>query len=250
MLKFVICDDNESVLTRLEKMLDSIFIKNDINASVVFSSVNAQDIIDYISNNPIDVLILDINLNSKINGCDIANIARKKSKDTYIIFSTGHMEYVLLAYKYKTFDYLPKPILEERLEETILRLIEDMNSSPAKFIKLNNNKTIIKQDNINYIKKDGMKLVFCTNTREYEIYSSFNKIKNDLPENFVRCHKSFIVNVKNISDLDSNKNTILFNHNQKCYIGAKYKNNIMEVIKNGNISSNLDSINYWKWVAR
>ena len=244
MLKFVICDDNKSALDRLEKMLDSIFIKNDISASVVYSSTKAQDIVDYVNNNSIDVLILDINLNSKINGCDIADIARKKSKDTYIIFSTGHMEYVLLAYKYKTFDYLPKPILEERLEETVLRLIEDMNSSPVKFIKLNNNKTIIKQDNINYIKKDGMKLVFCTNTRNYEVYSSFNKIKDTLPKNFVRCHKSFMVNVKNINDIDSNKNMILFNHNQKCFIGGKYKNNIMEVLKNGNISNNLDSINY------
>ncbi len=243
MLKFVICDDNKSAIDRLEKMLNSIFIKNDITASVVFSSTKATDIINYINNNPVDVLILDINLNSKITGCDIADIARKKSKDTYIIFSTGHMEYVLLAYKYKTFDYLPKPILEERLEETILRLIEDMNTSPAKFIKLNNNKTIIKQDNINYIKKDGMKLVFCTNTRNYEVYSSFNKIKDSLPENFIRCHKSFMVNVKNINNIDSSKNIIHFNKNQECFIGSKYKNDVMEVLKNGNISNNLDCIN-------
>ena len=52
-----------------------------------------------------------------------------------------------------------------------------------------------------------------------------------------------MVNMKNISDLDTNKNTILFNHNQKCFIGAKYKNNIMEVIKNGNFTNNLGSIN-------
>ena len=243
MLKFVICDDNKSVLDRLDKMLNSIFIRHDLNSSIVFSSTNALDVVNYINTNPVDVLILDINLNSKITGCDIADIARKKSKDTYIIFSTGHMEYVLLAYKYKTFDYLPKPIVEERLEETVLRLIEDINTSPIKFLKLNNNKTIIKQDDINYIKKDGMKLVFCTNTREYEVYSSFNKIKNCLPENFIRCHKSFMVNIQNISDLDSNRNTILFDHNQKCSIGAKYKNNIMEVLKNGNFSNNLERIN-------
>lgn len=243
MLKFALCDDNFNVLDRLCKMLESIFIKNDFNASIVFRSTNASELVEYITQNPIDVLILDINLNSTYTGCDIADIARKKSKDTYIIFSTGHMEYVLLAYKYKTFDYLPKPILEERLEETILRLFEDINSTPTKFIKLNNNKTIIKQDDINYIKKDGMKLIFCTKNREYEIYSSFNKIKSCLPENFVRCHKSFVVNTANISNLDSNKNIINFNHNQKCSIGSKYKNEFMEVLKNGNFSNNLDCAN-------
>lgn len=242
MLKFVVCDDNSIILSRLTKTLEKLFVKHDISASIVFNSTNASEIIKYIENNKVDVLFLDINLNSKITGCDIANVVRKNSKDTYIIFTTGHMEYVLMAYKYKTFDYLPKPITEERLEETFLRLVEDINTTPAKFIRLNNNKTIIKQDEINYIKKDGMKLVFCTNSREYEIYSSFNKIKSCLPENFIRCHKSFVVNVKNISNIDSNKNTIMFDHNDECFIGAKYKNDIMEVFKNGNFSNNLDSI--------
>lgn len=242
MLNFVVCDDNLAVLNRLVKMLESIFIQNDIDAEISFKSSNAKDIIDYLKNNKVDVLILDINLKSDITGCDIADMVRKKSKDVYIIFTTGHLEYALVAYKYKTFDYLPKPIVDERLEETILRLIDDIKLTPAKFIRLNNNKTIINQDEVNYIKKDGMKLVFCTNTRTYETYSSFNKIQDCLPGNFIRCHKSYIANVENIKDINSN-NTILFANNNFCSIGAKYKNEILEVLKNGNFSNNLDSIN-------
>ena len=243
MLNFVICDDNLAVLNRLAKMLDSIFINNGIDAEIGLKSSNASNVISYINDNKVDVLILDINLNSEINGCDIADMVRKKNKDVYIIFSTGHLEYALIAYKYKTFDYLPKPIVEERLEETILRLMDDIKLTPSKFIKLNNNKTIINQDEINYIKKDGMKLVFCTNNRTYETYSSFNKIQDCLPENFVRCHKSYMVNVKNISDINSNKNTIVFSPNESCSIGAKYKNKIMEVLKNGDFTNNLDGFN-------
>ena len=243
MLNFVICDDYSAVLNRLAKMLESIFINNDIDAQIGLKASTAPEVIKYVENNKVDVLILDINLKSDINGCDIADIVRKKNKDVYIIFTTGHLEYALMAYKYKTFDYLPKPIIEERLEETILRLMDDIKHTPSKFIRLNNNKTIINQDEINYIKKDGMKLVFCTDTRTYETYSSFNKIQDCLPENFIRCHKSYIVNVKNISDINSNKNTILFAPNESCSIGAKYKNEIMEVLKNGNISNNMDSIN-------
>lgn len=242
MLNFVICDDNPAVLNRLAKMLESIFINNDIDAKIGFKASNASDVINYLKNNKVDVLILDINLKSEITGCDIANMVRKKNKDVYIIFTTGHLEYVLIAYKYKTFDYLPKPIIDEKLEETILRLMDDIKSTPSKFIRLNNNKTIINQDEVNYIRKDGMKLVFCTNTRTYETYSSFNKIQNCLPDNFVRCHKSYIVNVKNISDINSNKNTILFAPNESCSIGAKYKNEIMEVLKNGNSTNNLECI--------
>lgn len=242
MLNFVICDDNPAVLNRLSKMLEAIFINNNIDAEIVLKALNASDVIDYLESHKVDVLILDINLKSEITGCDIADMVRKKNKDVYIIFTTGHLEYALIAYKYKTFDYLPKPIVDERLEETILRLMDDIKSTPSKFIRLNNNRTIINQDEVNYIKKDGMKLVFCTNNRTYETYSSFNKIQGCLPDNFVRCHKSFIANVKNISDINSNNNTILFSPNESCSIGGKYKNEIMEVLKNGNSTNNLECI--------
>lgn len=242
MLNFVICDDNQTVLNRLSKMLEAIFINNNIDAEIGLKALNASDVINYLESHKVDVLILDINLKSEITGCDIADMVRKKNKDVYIIFTTGHLEYALIAYKYKTFDYLPKPIVDERLEETILRLMDDMKSTPSKFIRLNNNRTIINQDEVNYIKKDGMKLVFCTNNRTYETYSSFNKIRDCLPDNFVRCHKSFIVNVKNISDINSNNNTILFSPNGSCSIGGKYKNEIMEVLKNGNSTNNLECI--------
>lgn len=242
MLNFVICDDNPAVLNRLSKMLEAIFINNNIDAEIGLKALSASDVINYLESNKVDVLILDINLKSETTGCDIAEMVRKKNKDVYIIFTTGHLEYALIAYKYKTFDYLPKPIVDERLEETILRLMDDMKSTPSKFIRLNNNKTIINQDEVNYIKKDGMKLVFCTNNRTYETYSSFNKIQGCLPDNFVRCHKSFIVNVKNISDINSNNNTILFSPNESCSIGGKYKNEIMEVLKNGNFTNNLECI--------
>lgn len=63
------------------------------------------------------------------------------------------------------------------------------------------------------------------------MYSSFSKIQDCLPENFVRCHKSFIVNIKNIIGINAVTNTILFPNNSSCFIGAKYKNEILEVLK-------------------
>lgn len=242
MLRFVLCDDNSQVLSRLTKTLEAIFIKNNIDAQISFSATTSNEILHYVENNKVDVLILDINLKSNISGCDIANIVRKKNKNVYIIFLTGHLEYALMAYKYKTFDYLSKPVTDERLEDTVLRLVEDTKEARTKFIKLNNN-TIIKQDDINYIKKDGMKLVFCTSTRDYEIYSSFSKIQNCLPDNFVRCHKSYIINVNNITHFTITDNIVLFEHNSYCSIGAKYKNQFLEVFNYGDFSNNLERIN-------
>lgn len=84
-----------------------------------------------------------------------------------------------------------------------------------------------------------MKLVFNTFQKTYEIYSSFNKISDKLQNNFVRCHKSYIVNINNISHIETSTNTLFFNDNSKCYIGPKYKNKFMEVINNGLTTNNL-----------
>ena len=243
MLDFALCDDNYNVLMKLEKMLDSIFINKKFNAQIVLTTTHPDELVNYIRGNNINVVILDIDLKSKISGLDLANMIRKKDKNVYIIFTTGHLEYGLMAYKYKTFDYLPKPITMERLEDTLTRLFEDVSGSRSKFVRLDNNKTIVKEDSIQYIQKDGMKVIFHTDTRDYETYSSFRKILPQLSNQFVQCHKSYIVNLQKVTDVNTTNNTIFLNNNQdaKCYIGPKYKNQFMEVFDNGNFSNNLDS---------
>lgn len=243
MLNFVLCDDNLNIVKKLKEMLEILFVKNDIDAKIGFYTDKPEEILKYENENIVDVLILDINLNSNISGIDLAKEIRKHNKKVYLIFSTGHLEYSLVAYSVKTFDYLPKPLTFERLEITVNRLLDDLsNGSSKKFIQLDK-KTIINEEEINYIKKDGMKLVFCTSSGNYETYSSFNKIESLLPDNFVRCHKSYIANTDTIQNINISNNTVFFNNDLSCDIGPKYKNNLMEVFKYGNISNNLDSIN-------
>ena len=54
--------------------------------------------------------------------------------------------------------------------------------------------------------------------------------ENNLPENFVRCHKSFIANINNIVNISLSDNSIEFKNGDVCYIGPKYKNCFMEMI--------------------
>ena len=243
MINFVICDDNLNIAKKLKEMFEILFVKNDIEAEIKFVTDNPNEVLEYEENNTVDVLILDINLNSNISGIDVAKKIRKRNKKIYIIFSTGHLEYSLVAYSVKTFDYLPKPVTLERLEVTLNRLLEDLNNNPSNtFIKINN-KTIINQKEIYFIKKDGMKLVFCTNSGEFETYNSLEKIQNTLPTNFVRCHKSYIANTQQILNINKKDNSIIFTNNQTCDIGEKYKDNIMGVFNYGNFTNNLDSFN-------
>lgn len=234
MLNFVLCDDNEPVLNKFSKMLELIFVNNDLDAKLVLSTTNPNKVLEYTNNNQVDVLILDIDFKSNISGIDIANKIRAKNKNVYIIFATGHLEYLILAYKCKTFDYLPKPISMESLETTILRLFDDVKATCAKkgFINIDNKDTLVNEELIYYIEKSKNKIIFRTHNSEYCVSSSFNKLIDKLPKNFVRCHKSYIVNIKNISSIEDN--TIYFESTSKlsCSIGQVYKKNFMEVLNN------------------
>lgn len=231
MLNFVICDDNINILDKFSKMLESIFIKNNLEGKIGLATNEVTQLLDYVDNNQTDVLILDINLRSDKTGLEIASYVRERNKNVYIIFTTAHLEYAMMAYKFKTFDYIAKPVTSDRLEETVIRLFEDVNGVPKKYIKIDNNKTIIDSSEILFIKRDGMKLIFHTKSRDYETYSSFNKIQDLLPSNFVRTHKSFIVNILNVVNVDTSANIVSFCDGTTCFIGPKFKDYLLEVLK-------------------
>ena len=231
MLKFALCDDNIHILDKLEKMLENIFTKNNFDASVSYKTNNTKDMLNFVSNNKVDVIMLDINLKSDTTGLQLAEAIRKINKDSYIIFTTGHLEYAMIAYKVKTFDYLAKPITYDRLEETVIRLFEDVNGQPKRYIKIDNKNTIIDASEIQYIKRDGMKLIFHTSSRDYDAYSSFAKIQDTLPKNYKRCHKSCIANLSQIKDVEPVSGIITFKDGSTCEIGPKYKSDLMEVLK-------------------
>lgn len=231
MVNFALCDDNVNILDRLEKMLENIFTKNNFDAHVTFKSTNSTDMIDFISKNKVDVVLLDINLKSNKSGLELAKAIRNMHRNTYIIFTTGHLEYAMVAYKFRTFDYLAKPITYDRLEDTIIRLFEDINTAPKRYIKIDNKNTLVDAAEVIYIKRDGMKLVFHTANRDYETYSSFNKFQDKLPKNYMRCHKSYVANISQIRDVEPVSGVINFNDGSTCDIGPKYKSELLEVLK-------------------
>ncbi len=236
MLHFVICDDNLNLLQKLSSTLENIFTKYNYDASVSFQTDNVDSLLQYVDTNKIDVLFLDINLKSNKTGLEVAEMIRKKNKDIYLIFTTGHLEYAMLAYKFKTFDYIAKPFTTERLEDTVVRLFEDIHGLPTKYLKIDNKNTIIDENEIEYIKRDGMKVVFHTSFNDYDTYSSFNKLQNSLPNNFIRCHKSFVVNINKIKNVDFVENRVYFENNSFCEIGPKYKKSLIGVFENYGIS--------------
>ena len=234
MVNFVICDDEIHMVEKISILLEKAFLKNDFDAKIVLKTTDYNEVVSFMSSNIVNVFILDIEFRgSNITGLDVANKIRKINKNCYLIFITSHFEYVMQAYKFKTFDYLIKnAITLETLTNTLNRLFDDISNTNVKFFRVDNRGTFIDLNDIQFIEKNGMRIIYHTSHKDYETYNSFKKIENKLPNNFVRCHKSFIANLKNIVNISFSDNTILFKNDSICYIGPKYKNSLMEMINN------------------
>lgn len=238
MLNFIICDDDINMINKLSSLFEKAFIKNDFDAKIVLKTSNYKELISFMSSNLVNVVVLDIEFkNSKVNGLNIAEEIRKINKDCYIIFITSHFEYVMEAYDYKTFAYLFKNSLSvDTLSDTLIRLFDDVSGTPRKFIKIDTKGSFIDLNDIQFIEKNGMKLIYHTSHGIFETYNSFSKIEDKLPDNFVRCHKSFIANISNIAYISFTNGTITFKNDEICYIGPKYKTCLMEVINYDTVS--------------
>ena len=232
MLNFILCDDEPKMLDRLSILFEKAFAKNDFDAKVVLKTSDYREVLDFMSNNTVNVIVLDIEFkNSNINGLAIAEEIRKINNSCYIFFITSHYEYLAQAFEYKTFAYIFKNNLSlDTISRTLTRLSNDISGNTKKFLKIDNKGTFIELNEIQFIEKSGMKLIYHTTNDYFYTYASFSKIENLLPKNFVRCHKSFIANINSISSISLSNNSITFNNNEVCYIGPKYKKSFMEVV--------------------
>ena len=236
MLNFVICDDDIRMIEKLSSVIEKVLLNHDYDAKIVFKTTNYDKLLEYISSNNVNVVFLDIEFSGcKENGLDIAKKIREINKNCYLIFVTSHFEYIVNAYKFKTFDYIFKSSIDiENISSTLKRLFDDIYDSDAKFLKINNKNTFIDLKDILFIEKAGVKIIYHTYQTDYVSYNSFNKLT--LPKNFIRCHKSFIVNIDNISNISYADNIIYLKNGSTCYIGPKYKNSLLEVIRYDSVS--------------
>ena len=86
MLNFVLCDDNKAALERFEKMLNLVLENNDLDGNISLATTNVTEVLDHVKNNIVDVVILDIDLNTNISGLELAQKIRKINKKAEKIF--------------------------------------------------------------------------------------------------------------------------------------------------------------------
>jgi len=171
-----------------------------------------------------DLIFLDIKMPG-ISGIEVADKLLKEPHVPYVVFVTAYEEYALDAFEVNAIDYILKPISEERLNKTIERiinriesgnkdyfhklgqLIEDINEKENGHSRISveyHGKLIpIKSEDIIYITVEDKNTVIISTKGNFEVNYTLNQLQNVLnSSSFFRCHKSFIINIDKIESIE------------------------------------------------
>jgi two-component system, LytTR family, response regulator AgrA len=238
MLDIVICEDDPIYLKLISYKIQQLIDIGQVSGKIVLMADNTLEVEKYLQSNHANVFLLDIDLNSKKNGYDLALIINESILKPYIVFITEHLEYVFQSFKVHPFDFLPKPVTENRLEalfgEIKRHYIRNSEEEQEEFITIKSTGRIykIKKEDIVTIEKEVAKtivygvsqVIFCNLPLKY-----FENLLSECGI-FIRCHKGSIVNKKHIVEVTKKDMKIRLDIDRECYIGRKYKKKFLEGI--------------------
>ena len=225
-MKVVIIEDEELAARRLENMVKAI----DPTIEVVAKLESVADSVTWFQNNPHpDLIFLDINMPG-ISGVEFLKTLKNPPK---VIFTTAYRNFAVDAFELDALDYLVKPISFERFLKSINRFLS-IHQPEIKYSKESQTKDyiILKADKKNhkiklseilYIESLDNYIKVYTNELSVISYESLSNMEKKLPEDFLRIHRSFLVNLSKVDVFTSSYVEI---SGRKFTIGRNYREQV------------------------
>jgi len=224
-IKCIIVDDEPLAVSLLGSYVGKIpFLE------LVFSTENPIEALEFIQKNDVNLVFLDIQM-PELTGINFMKIVGDKMK---YILTTAYSEYALEGYEHNVVDYLLKPISFERFSKSVMKAQErfpvtEANETGHFFVKSSGQQHRINFDEILYVESIKDYVNIKTKTQEYIVLDTLKSLENQLPANFTRIHKSFILNLDKVKSLSSKKVILISEH--EISVGEMYKSNLLEKLK-------------------
>ena len=199
---------------------------------------NAFEAIDLLNQEEVQLLFVDINM-PELNGMEFVKTLTIKP---YIVFTTAYSEYAVEGFKVDAIDYLLKPVdyssflkaankVKALVDLKTAGSVETLSTSPEHlFVKSEYKLVRIELNDITYIESQHEYIkINLINRKPVMTMVSLKAIEDQLPiDQFMRVHRSFIVNLKKITTIERNR--ILFDDKVLIPVSDQYKDKFQKYI--------------------
>ena len=235
-MHIVIVEDEPLIAQRIKRLTLEVLSKQQPKI-VCFGDIDDAD--DYLRENPIDVLLLDLNLMGR-DGFELLKTNVAGAFHTIVI--SAYADKAVVAFEYGVLDFIAKPFDLERLKKAFNRLLENSqrNHSGCRYLSVKKLGAIelIEVSNISIIQAEGHYSLLHLYSKETVIENNLGsttylhnknieKIMQLLPMNFLRVHRSYIVNMNNVKKInikEGSRYTLQIGDNLEIPVGrTKYK---------------------------
>lgn len=199
MFNIVFCDDNRQFLSLLRNAVEKECMKivskmEDYLIGPAF--IKGKDVLEYIKNNPIDVLFLDIDM-PEMSGFELAKVLCRGYPKTKIIFVSAYENFVYSSFEYYPFAYLRKDHIAEELPKILRRIIKKVHESGKQLI-LTTNKGIKKVGANEIVYIESNRNYFTVNLihdKQYVCRGTLTNFEKQVSEfDFFRIHSAYLIN--------------------------------------------------------
>ena len=176
--------------------------------------LNAEDALEFLDEHKVDLIFLDI----EMPGASGFELLDRLTYSPRIVLTTSKTEYAFDAFQYNVTDYLKKPFTYKRFLEAIQKIqaVTPGQTMPSAatppsadmeflFIKAEDKLIKIKKDDILFLESMRDYVKFVTAGKSYITYSTLKNMEEKLiGQNFLKVHRSYIVNITKIEDIRGN----------------------------------------------
>ena len=185
------------------------------------SAIEARQFLEH---DTVDAIFCDINM-PDLNGMDFV---KSLVVPPLVVFTTAYAEYAVEGFRVNAVDYLLKPFGMQDFQRAALRLKERLDSSPTPdddtlFLKTEYRIVKVSISDIRYVEAMSEYLKVWLDSEQKPIITllSMKKMEERLPDCFMRIHRSYIVNLKKIREV--NKNRVIMDADTYLPVGDMYK---------------------------
>ena len=234
MLDIFVCEDNPIQRKTIVQTIQNIVLMEDLDMQLIFDTQDPYALLEKVKNSQnTGVYFLDIDLNSNMNGMKLAQQIRLSDPRGFIIFITAHSElsYMTFQYRVEAMDFVLKDNPAEakvKIRECLLKSMERYTLTTNRTHKVytlaaGGRKISVDYDDILFFETSGNihKIILHAKNRQMEFPGTIKELAGTLDGNFVRCHRSFLVNKNKIKEIDAKNRIIYFTNGETCLMSTR-----------------------------